>query len=121
MRLVVLMADADLGAWERATPEQREQVFAQHAAFDQAVRERGTMLAGEALSGSAEARTLRPGPGRRTVTDGPYAETAEQLGGFYLVDLDSVDTAVELCRLLPPSYSVEVRPVLELGEDESPG
>ena len=114
MRLLVLMADADLDAWEQASGAEREEVFAQHAAFDQAVRDRGSMLGGEALAGPDQARTLRPGARDRVLTAGPYAETAEQLGGFYLVDLDSVETALELCRLLPSSYSVEVRPVIEL-------
>ena len=49
------------------------------------------------------------------MTDGPFAETVEQLGGFFLVDLPDLDTAVEIARLLPPAYSVEVRPVVDEG------
>ena len=45
------------------------------------------------------------------VTDGPYAETVEQLGGFYLVELPDLDAAVEAARLLPSAYTIEVRPV----------
>lgn len=121
MKLAVLLAETDPAAWERATAEERDAVFAQHAAFDAAVRERGSMLGGEALVAAEEARTLRPGlDGDRVVTDGPYAESAEQLGGFYLVDLDSVETALEIGRLLPAGYAVEVRPVLELEGDEPP-
>jgi hypothetical protein len=73
------------------------------------------MLGGEALATQQEAATLRPGrDGERLVTDGPYAESAEQLGGFYLIDVDSREAALDLVRLLPESYSVEVRPVIHI-------
>jgi hypothetical protein len=91
-----------------------------HTAFHKAVSERATMLAGEALAESAQARTLRHVDDAPVVTEGPYAETAEQIGGFYLVEAESTDVVVELCHLLPPSYSVEVRPVIALeGYDDT--
>ena len=90
-------------------------VFDQFTAFTKAVEERGTVVAGEALDRPELARTVRPGPDR-SVTEGPFAETVEQLGGFYLVDLPDLDAAVEAARLLPPAYSVEVRPVIDMGE-----
>jgi hypothetical protein len=115
MKFVVLMAEDDPGAWDRATQEYREEVFDRHRTFDKAVRERGEMVAGEALAAAREARTLRPGRGaNRLVTDGPYAETAEQLGGFYLIDVDSQETALDLVRLLPDGYTIEVRPVIQI-------
>jgi hypothetical protein len=115
MKFVVLMAEEDPGAWDRATQAYRDQVFERHRAFDRAVRERGEMLAGEALATQQEAVTLRPGrDGERLVSEGPYAESAEQLGGFYLLDVDSRETALDLARLLPEGYTVEVRPVIEI-------
>ena len=115
MKFVVLMAEGDPGAWDRATQEYRDAVFERHRSFDKAVRERGEMLAGEALAAQTEAATLRPvTDGERLVTDGPYAETAEQLGGFYLIDVDSREAALDLVRLLPESYSIEVRPVIHI-------
>jgi hypothetical protein len=115
VKFVVLMAEADPGAWDRATEEYRDQVFERHRSFDKAVRERGETVAGEALALPKEAVTLRPGKGPdRLVTEGPYAETAEQLGGFYLIDVDSPETALELARLLPEGYLVEVRPVIHI-------
>jgi hypothetical protein len=48
------------------------------------------------------------------VTDGPYAEGVEQLGGFYLIEAESVDVVLDLCRLLPSTYAVEVRPVIRI-------
>jgi hypothetical protein len=78
-----------------------------------AVEERGAVLGGEALGGPDGARTLHPGAADRPVTEGPFAETVEQLGGFYLVELPDLDTAVDLCRLLPPEYTIELRPVVD--------
>ena len=120
MKFVVLMAEEDPEAWDRATQDLRDEVFDQHRAFDKAVRERGEMVAGEALALSKEAVTLHAGSGAdRLVTEGPYAEVAEQLGGFYLIDVDSVDTALDLVRLLPDGYTIEVRPAIHIeGYDE---
>ena len=85
-----------------------------HTAFHKAVADRATMLAGEALAGSPEARTLRHVDGAPVVTEGPYAETLEQIGGFYLIEAESLDLVVELCEELPSWYAVEVRPVVEI-------
>ena len=117
MKVLVLLAEDDPEAWEQASEEQRAAVFDAHDRFSAAVAERGAILAGEALAGGDEARTLRPagaGGGERRVTDGPYAETAEQLGGFYLLEVADLDEALELCRLLPEGYTVEVRPTVEV-------
>jgi hypothetical protein len=115
VKFVVLMAEEDPEAWDRATQEYRDDVFDRHRAFDKAVRERGEMVAGEALALPKEAVTLRPGTGPdRLVSEGPYAEVAEQLGGFYLIDVDTVETALDLVRLLPVGYTVEVRPAIHI-------
>lgn len=113
MRFVLLMAEADhFERWDRSDAAHRERVVADFEAFDAAVAERGSVVGGEALSRPSEARTLRAGPGR-PVTDGPFAETVEQIGGFYVIDVESIDVAVELAALLPAEYTVEVRPVPE--------
>ena len=115
MKFVVLMAEEDPEAWDVATQAHRDEVFDRHRSFDKAVRERGEMVAGEALALSTEAVTLRPGLGHdRLVTQGPYAEAAEQLGGFYLIDVDSAETALDLVRLLPDGYTIEVRPAIRI-------
>jgi hypothetical protein len=72
------------------------------------------MLAGEALAESARSRTVRHVDGTPIVSEGPFAETTEQIGGFYLIEADSLDLVVELAHLLPSSYAVEVRPVIEI-------
>jgi hypothetical protein len=113
VKAVVLMAAVE-GGWETATAQQRQEVMDAHTAFHQAVAERATMLAGEALAESPEARTLRHVDGEAVVTQGPYTEAAEQIGGFYLIEAESLDVVVDLCALLPSSYAVEVRPVVEV-------
>jgi hypothetical protein len=114
MRFLVLMAEVDsFDRWDAATDARRGVLMERLRAFSEAVAERGTMLAGEALQRPETARTLRPGAGR-PLTEGPYAETAEQVGGFYLVDLPDLATAVETARLLPEEWSVELRPIEEM-------
>ena len=115
----VIEFDAEEGGWDTATPEERQQVMDAHSAFHEAVARRATMLAGEALAESGQGRTLRTVGGERVVTDGPFAEGVEQLGGFYLVEAESAEQMTELCRVLPPSYTIEVRPVIDVeGYDE---
>jgi hypothetical protein len=116
MKFLVLMAEED--TWERwnaLSDVEQQDVFDRFTAFTKAVNERGAVLAGEALDRPESARTVRPGPGR-PVTEGPYAETVEQMGGFWLVELPDLDAALTAARLLPEAYSVEVRPVIDMGE-----
>ena len=112
MRFLVLLAEKDhFDLWDAADDAQRDRTFGDYRAFSRAVRARGTLVAGDALERPEAARTVRPGAGR-PVTDGPYAETVEQLGGFYLIDVPDLATAVELAALLPREFTVEVRPTL---------
>jgi hypothetical protein len=115
MKYFVLLAEAP-EAWERATEAERQAVMDAHRDFAVAVDARATMLAGEALAGPETAVTLRPGDtgADKMVTDGPYAETVEQLGGFYLVEADDRETVVDLCRILPPGYTIEIWPVVQI-------
>jgi hypothetical protein len=113
VKALVLLAERE-SEWEKASPEQRQQVMDAHIAFHKAVAERAVMLAGEALAATTEARTLRHVDDAPVVTQGPYAETAEQIGGFYLIEAESVDVVLDLCRLLPSTYAVEVRPAVDL-------
>lgn len=104
------MAEEDhFDKWEATTEHQQQAFFDGLAAFTAAVRERGQVLLGEALDRPERAVTLR----KDTRTEGPYAETVEQVGGFYVVDLPSLEVAVQTARLLPVP-AVEVRPILEV-------
>jgi hypothetical protein len=85
-------------------------------AYDQAPRNRGQCLASEALQPVHTATTVCVRNGKLSISDGPFAETNEQLAGFYLVDARDLDDAIQLASQMPPARvgSVEVRPVREL-------
>src|SRR5262249_53194716 len=93
-------------AWDAADETMRDEAFAAYRAFSTAVRSRGSLVVGDALERPEAGRVLR------AATEGPFAETVEQLGGFYVVDLPDLETAVECAELLPAAYAVEVRPTL---------
>jgi hypothetical protein len=110
VKFLVLMAEQDhFDRWEAASEQQQQAFFDGLADFTAAVRERGQVVFGEALARPDRAVTVRGG----SATQGPYAETVEQVGGFYVVDLPSQDEAIEAARLLRIA-AVEVRPILEM-------
>jgi hypothetical protein len=88
-------------------------------AYDQELRERGYVIASEALEPVATAATVRVNKGQASVTDGPFAETKEQLGGFYMIDARDMNEAIQLASRIPAARigCVEVRPVRELDID----
>lgn len=114
MKFLVTMAEpSHYQRWAGLSDDDRAEAFAAFEKHAAAVAERGEVLAGEGLAHPGEARTLGPGAGEsRAVTEGPYAETAEQIGGFFLVELPDLEAAVTTSRLLPEAFSVEVRPVV---------
>jgi hypothetical protein len=85
-------------------------------AFGDEIRKSGHYLAAEALQPVRTATTLRSRHGKPSTTDGPFAETKEQLGGFYLIDARDLDEAIQVASRIPPMRlgSIEVRPVREL-------
>jgi hypothetical protein len=102
----------DESQWSSATPEQISQVMEAYGAFGEEAG--GVILAGEGLEPTSAATTVRVRDGERMLTDGPFAETKEQLGGFYLLECNSLDEAIEWASKIPgaSSGSVEVRPVM---------
>lgn len=98
-------------------PTQGEALHAEYMAFTQAIVESGELAAGDALEGSETATSVRTRDGKRTTTDGPFAETKEVLGGYYVVDVKDLDRAVELASQIPDSRTgvVEVRPIRDMG------
>ena len=99
------------------SPEQRAQTTAMYTAFTREVRDRNAMQGGEALQPTTAATTVRVRDGKTLVTDGPYAETKEALGGFYLLDVKDLDEALELAAKIPGAQwgAIEVRPIWEQG------
>jgi hypothetical protein len=101
--------------WASATPQVRQSYFDAHDAFQHYVDEHGAHLGSAALGDADTATTLRTAAvDTRTVTDGPFAELAEQIGGYYDVELPDLDSAITAARLLPSAYTVEIRPVIRV-------
>ena len=100
------------GQWSDATPEQMSEVMAAYGAFGEEAA--GVILGGEGLEPSSSATTVRVRDGERVLSDGPFAETKEQLGGFYLLECGSLDEAIGWAAKIPGAAtgSVEVRPVM---------
>ena len=94
--------------------------FAAYGAFTQEVRDRGIYQAGEALRPTTTATTVRVRDGQTVTTDGPFAETKEALGGFYMVDATDLDDAIQLAAKIPGAKhgSIEIRPIFEYGAPE---
>lgn len=116
MKYFVLLAGyGEMPSWEDLTPEEQSEGIAKHAAFAEACAERDgvEMLGGEALEDGSMATTLRTRRGEMAATDGPFAEAAEHIGGYYLLEAPDLDVVVELCRTLP-AYDIEIRPVIEM-------
>lgn len=84
--------------------------------YDDMLRKTGRCVASEALQPVQTATTVRVRNGRVTITDGPFAETKEQLAGFYLIDATDLDDAISIASKIPPALvgSIEIRPIREL-------
>ncbi len=117
MKYFVLLAGyGEMPPWDDLTPEEQEVVMSQHGAFADACTERPgvEIVGGEALGEGSMATTLRTRSGELTITDGPFAEAAEQIGGFYLLEAPDLDTVIDLCRVLP-AYDIDIRPTVDTG------
>jgi hypothetical protein len=107
--LALFSDDSD---WEEAQPAEMKEMLEPWTEYGRQVTEAGVFVAGEGLKPSSTATTLHIGEGEPTVTDGPFAETKEQLGGFYLLECDNLDEALAWARKVPlRSGAIEVRPV----------
>jgi hypothetical protein len=104
----------DETGWNDVTPEQMSEVMNAYFVFSEAAEKAGVLLGGEGLERSSAATTVRIRDGERVLSDGPFAETKEQLGGFYLLDCANLDEAIEWAAKIPGAAtgSVEVRPVM---------
>ena len=112
MTSYVVLLPGDESAWEATPDEQKQKMYAVHAEFARLLAERGHQMTGGAeLAPSREARVLRTSDsGEQTVTQGPYAETAEQLTGFYVVETSDLDGLIDLCRMLGQGErAIEIR------------
>jgi hypothetical protein len=113
----MLLVYLDEKKWEAMSEAQQQAELAQCAPHAERLQKAGKMLDGAPLHPTTMATTLRVRQGKRLVTDGPFAETREQLGGYTLLDADNLDEAIEMAAgfLGDTEYvTIEVRPVVEL-------
>jgi hypothetical protein len=94
----MLLIYSDAKGWETVSPEENEAVFGEYFAFTQSLIDAGVMVNGDPLVGVSEAKTVAKGG---SVTDGPFAETAEWLAGYYAVDVPTIDDAIAWAAKLP--------------------
>jgi hypothetical protein len=106
------------GGWEDITPEQMADEMKNWERFGKETVEAGAFIAGDGLQPTSEGKTVRGGRDEeRVVTDGPFAETKEQIGGFYLLECKDMDEALEWAKKVPiRGGAIEVRPVMDYAE-----
>ncbi|MGV7214318.1 YciI family protein [Bradyrhizobium sp. UFLA05-112] len=109
--LLIYRNEADLG---KMTPEDRQEMSAEYGVYTQSIVQSGHFKAGDGLQPTTTATTVRVRDGKTLTTDGPFAETREQLGGYYLVEAKDLDAAIALAARIPGARygSIEVRPIM---------
>lgn len=109
----------DEGRWEGLPSEEREGILEQYMAFSREARDAGVMVAGDELAPVRDATTVRVREGGTVVTDGPYAEVKEALGGYFVLECPTIDEAVAWAARIPGAAhgAIEVRPVHVDGEE----
>jgi len=116
LKYMLLIYQTEGSQGDMSEQEQGE-YFGKWGAFDAEARSKTTVLEGAPLEGIATATTVRMTAGKAVVSDGPFAETKEQLGGFYMIDAKNLDEATAMAGMmphLPYGGSVEVRPLMEM-------
>lgn len=116
MNYTILIYENTDGFAMRTDPEKSQAYWAAWPAYSKALRDAGVMVGGAGLELPDTATTVRLVDGKRQVQDGPYADTKEQLGGFYIIDVPDLDTALEWAARVPaaPGSVIEVRPHLQV-------
>jgi hypothetical protein len=109
--LMIYRSEAEAGNMDAAA---RQNMMAEYGAFTQSIVQSGNFKAGDALQPATTATTVRVRDGKILTTDGPFAETREQLGGYYLVDAKDLDAAIGIAARIPGARfgSIEVRPIM---------
>ena len=117
MQYMILIYD-DEKVWADMPKEQSDRLFGAYMAYSEEMSKAGVMRAGDALKPIATATTVRVRDGKTLTTDGPFAETKEQLGGYYLIDVPNLDDALAWAARCPGAGhgTVEVRPAWPMGE-----
>ncbi len=113
MKYLLLIYESEAGFAGMSGAEQAG-IFEEYMDYTKGIRKSGNYIGGEALQAISTATTVRVKNGKTITTDGPFAETREQLGGFYLVEAKDLDEAIKLAAGIPASRtgSIEVRPIM---------
>jgi hypothetical protein len=114
MRYLCLIYD-DEKKWETMSKAEADAYMGEYFAFTDAIKASGHHIAGEALQPVQTATTVRSRNGKLSTTDGPFAETKEQLGGYYLIEARDLNDALQVAQRIPSvrTGSIEVRPIQE--------
>jgi hypothetical protein len=114
MQYMCLIYSERNGRAATLSEDERNQMFAEYGAFTESIKASGHMVGGDALHPASTATTVRVRDGETLVTDGPIADTKEQLGGYYVVEAKDVDEAIALAERIPAARSgtIEVRPLV---------
>src|SRR5439155_21983294 len=115
MRYMLLIC-ADENAVSAMSPEEGSAMLAEYGVFGEEMARRGVLQGGERLRPTSDATTVQVRDGEVLSADGPFAETKEQIGGYYLVDCKDLDEAIEVASKVPGARhgTIEVRPIWEL-------
>jgi hypothetical protein len=108
-------------AWETVPPAESEAIMNEYFQFTDDIRKKGKYIAGEALQPTASSTTVRVRNGKVSTTDGPFAETKEQLGGFYLIEATDLNDAIQIASRIPSARfgSIEIRPVVDFSAEQA--
>ena len=114
MKYMLLICD-DEKAWAKLSEAERKAIYAEYRKFGDDIKAGGNYISGGQLQPTSAATSVRVRDGKRLITDGPFAETAEVLGGFYLINVENEQQAVEFAGRHPGARvgTVEIRPVVE--------
>ena len=116
MKYLLLIYDAE-SVWAAMSPADQGKMYEEYMQFTEDIKSKGNHLAGNQLQPISTATTVRVRNGKRLTTDGPFAETKEQLGGFYMIEAKNLDEAIDIASRIPSAKvgSIEVRPLVEHG------
>ncbi|WP_214475356.1 YciI family protein [Mesorhizobium sp. dw_380] len=114
----MLLINNDEAAVANTPREQTEQILAAYGAYTEALKKSGAWLAGDRLRPTQATTSVRIADGKTNVIDGPYADTKEQLAGFYMIEAADIDTAIDWAARCPAASTgtVEVRPIWEMAD-----
>ena len=110
----LLLIYSNESQWEKQTSADRDAMLKEYMAFTKSIRQSGHYIGGNELNVTSTATTVRVRDKKQVVTDGPFAETKEQLGGYYLIEAKDLDDAIGIAARIPSARvgSIEVRPII---------